>query len=131
MRNSFTALAMRPCLVFVSIVSLACGTESRQRGSFENVTMVASEELRVGSPDDPEAAFTWFRQLEVGSDGTIFTAHPQERQIRVHDASGVFVRTIGRKGEGPGEFDRIGVMAMSEIHCGCWTTGCTGSPILT
>jgi hypothetical protein len=103
---------MRPWLVFLPIASLACGSEARRSGSFDDAMLIASEELRVGSPDDPEAAFTWFRDLEVGPDGSIFTAHPQESQIRVHDASGSFVRTIGRQGEGPGEFDRVGPMAI-------------------
>lgn len=103
---------MRPWFVLLTIPCLACGSESQESAGFDRLTMIASEELRVGSPEDHEAAFTWFRQLEVGPDGTIFTAHPQESQIRVHDASGSFVGTIGRKGEGPGEFDRVGVMAI-------------------
>jgi hypothetical protein len=103
---------MRPWLVFLLITALACGSESPRSGSFEDATLFASEELRVGTPDDPEAAFTWFRELEVAPDGSIFTGHPQESQIRVHDASGSFVRTIGRQGEGPGEFDRVGTMAI-------------------
>jgi hypothetical protein len=105
-------ITMRRWFVFLTSLSLACGSESRQGAAFEELTMIANEELRVGSPEDREAAFTWFRQLEVGPDGTIFTAHPQEHQLRVHDASGSFVGTIGREGEGPGEFSSVGVMAI-------------------
>ncbi len=62
---------MRLAFILLCIVCLGCADQSRQTDSFVGVTMVATEELRVGSPDDPEAAFTWFRELEVGPDGTI------------------------------------------------------------
>ncbi|HEX9692943.1 MAG TPA: 6-bladed beta-propeller [Gemmatimonadales bacterium] len=91
---------------------LACAERSGQTEEFAGVALVATEELRVGSPDDPETAFTWFRELEVGPDGTIYTGHPQEYQIRMHDAAGRFLGTIGRKGEGPGEFTGVGTMAI-------------------
>lgn len=42
-------------------------------------------ELRIGSVDDPELAFTWFRDLEVGPTGEILTLHPMEKTIRVHN----------------------------------------------
>ena len=87
---------MRRSFIFLCIACLGCADQSRQTDSFAGATMVATEELRVGSPDDPEAAFTWFRQLEVGPDGTIYTAHPQESQIRMHNASGTFLGSIGR-----------------------------------
>ena len=104
---------MRLSLILLCIACLGCADQSRRTDSFAAVTMVATEELRVGSPNDPEAAFTWFRELEVGPDGTIFTGHSQEHQIRMHDASGTFLRSIGREGEGPGEFSRLGVMAIT------------------
>ncbi len=40
----------------------------------------------------------------------MYTLHPMENQVRVHSASGQFVGTIGRPGEGPGEFKSVGVM---------------------
>ncbi len=104
---------MRLAFILLCIVCLGCADQSRQTDSFVGVTMVATEELRVGSPNDPEAAFTWFRELEVGPDGTIYTGHPQENQIRMHNVSGTFLGSIGREGEGPGEFSRVGVMAIT------------------
>ena len=43
-------------------------------------------------------------------DGTIVIADGQSSELRVHDAGGALVRTIGRTGEGPGEFRRIGAL---------------------
>jgi hypothetical protein len=48
----------------------------------------------------------------VSADGRIYTTHPQETLIRVHDAEGRFVRTIGRQGEGPGEFSSLGSIGL-------------------
>ncbi len=104
---------MRLSFILLCIACLGCADQSRHTDSFLGVSMVATEELRVGSPDDPEAAFTWFRELEVGPDGTIYTGHPQESQLRMHNASGTFLGSIGREGEGPGEFSSVGVMAIT------------------
>jgi hypothetical protein len=69
-------------------------------------------ELRVGSIDDPATALTAFRSLEVGRDGRIYTLHPEEGRIRVHDRQGIPLPPIGRQGEGPGEFTRPSVMGV-------------------
>jgi hypothetical protein len=90
----------------------ACVGDLAREATFGDTELVAVEELRVGSPDHPQLAFTWFRDLEVGPDGTIYTVHPQENAIRVHDSAGAFLRTIGRAGEGPGEFDSPGPIGM-------------------
>ncbi|MBI4546128.1 MAG: 6-bladed beta-propeller, partial [Gemmatimonadetes bacterium] len=42
--------------------------------------------------------------LEVDAAGRIYVLDRQEQEIRVFDARGAYVRTIGRKGRGPGEF---------------------------
>lgn len=39
-------------------------------------------------------------------DGTIILANMQQ-ELRVYDAAGVFVRSIGRRGDGPGEFRQL------------------------
>ena len=50
--------------------------------------------------------------LEVGPNGDIYTFHGQEHNIRVHSAEGRLIRTIGRQGEGPGEFKGSGRMGI-------------------
>lgn len=90
----------------------ACVGDLAREATFGDTELVAVEELRVGSPDHPQLAFTWFRDLELGPDGTIYTLHPQEHAIRVHDSGGAYLLTIGREGEGPGEFKNLGVMGM-------------------
>lgn len=65
------------------------------------------EELRIGSvtAEGPDL-FGRVRGLEVDALGRIYVLEEQAQELRVFDASGRHVRTIGRKGGGPGEFAR-------------------------
>jgi hypothetical protein len=54
--------------------------------------------------DEPDYSLTYVADLEVGPDGRIYVLQSQEQLIRVFDGTGRFVGTIGRRGEGPGEF---------------------------
>ncbi|NIU02682.1 MAG: 6-bladed beta-propeller, partial [Aliifodinibius sp.] len=42
--------------------------------------------------------------MVINSKGDIFIADGQNLHIQVFDHQGEFIRTIGRKGQGPGEF---------------------------
>lgn len=61
-------------------------------------------ELKIGSRDDAEQALTSVTALTLGPGKEIYVAQPQEGCIKVFSPAGRLVRTIGRKGEGPGEF---------------------------
>jgi len=64
------------------------------------------EEQRIGSAADPDAWFTSVG-LTVAEDarGNVYGLDFREQQIRTFDSKGQFRRSIGRRGEGPGEFD--------------------------
>ena len=49
--------------------------------------------------------------VAVGDDGTVYVADADPAVIKVYDSTGAFVRTIGRDGEGPGEF-RVAYLAV-------------------
>jgi hypothetical protein len=106
MRPFRSALFVAPSFL---VLLAGCRAADRPMDLMERPLQLVPE-LRVGSIDDEATALTFFRQLEVGSDGRIYTLHPQESRIRVHDASGGAAGTIGGPGEGPGEFSSPGVM---------------------
>ncbi len=74
------------------------------------------EELRIGSASDPSVGFTRIRCevepsgfarsgcVSIDRDGQIYVFEAQDRHIRVYRSTGQQVRTIGRSGTGPGEF---------------------------
>ena len=67
------------------------------------------EELRIGAGADADALelFGSVISLAVDEDENTYVADYQSREIRVFDREGNFVRTIGRRGEGPGEFSSL------------------------
>jgi hypothetical protein len=70
------------------------------------------EELRIGTLDDagPDM-FGRIRDMEVDAEGRLWIFESQAQELRVFDADGAHVRTIGREGGGPGEF--AGVIGMT------------------
>lgn len=64
-------------------------------------------ELRIGAVDDPTYAFGYVGSMAIAPDGAIFSAHPQETEVRRWTPDGEADGRIGREGEGPGEFQRV------------------------
>lgn len=74
--------------------------------------LTLTEEVRIGSVDDPEVGFSRIAGVDVGADGRVYVLDGQEMQIRVLSTEGEIVARIGGPGEGPGEFQgfvRFGV----------------------
>ena len=62
-------------------------------------------DLQFGSRDgsDPNLTFGDIRGIQAASDGTIYVLDAQAVEVRVFDPGGRYLRTIARRGEGPGE----------------------------
>lgn len=61
-------------------------------------------QVRIGSVDDPAFAFGPVLAAVEGPDGRLYSLHRGEGAVRVWDAEGRPAGTVGRQGEGPGEF---------------------------
>lgn len=78
----------------------------------ENVRLV--EEFSIGELDGPpEYAFGRLEWIAVEPGGAFYTYDANDRQIRRFDARGRFVRLIGGKGAGPGEYQYVTGMAVA------------------
>lgn len=65
-----------------------------------------AETFRIGGIDAPShAAFSREPGIAAAADGTIFVRHSRPPFIAVFGPEGRHLRTIGREGQGPGEFD--------------------------
>lgn len=63
------------------------------------------EELRIGVADgEPEYQFGAIAWIDVDAEGRIYVLDQQAQNVRVFDGEGDYLRTIGRPGNGPGEF---------------------------
>lgn len=62
-------------------------------------------DLRFGSAegDDPNLTFGEIRGVEAASDGTIYVLDYLAAEVRAFSSGGEYVRTVARRGEGPGE----------------------------
>lgn len=75
----------------------------------EGWTLSAEPALRIGVAEgDPAHQFGAVAGAVRLADGGIAVADRQSGEVRYYDAAGRHVRTVGRKGQGPGEFARIG-----------------------
>ena len=68
-------------------------------------TITPVEAWRAGG-DDEEIIFGVIGDIAVDAQGNLYALDQQLSQISVFDKDGNFLRTIGREGEGPGEFRR-------------------------
>lgn len=63
------------------------------------------EELSIGASEgQPEYMFSRISAIAVGDGGRIYVLDYMDAELRVFDREGKHLRTIGRRGQGPGEF---------------------------
>ncbi len=111
----------------------ACGTDTDAAGAFPetvvetigDTTVVRTlsgsvwgteatlvPEITIGQLDGPEEyLFGSVRSIAVADDGTVHVLDLQAQHVRVFDSLGVYVETLGRRGEGPGEFTEAEAVA--------------------
>ena len=71
-------------------------------------------DLTIGGEDvDENYMFRRVSDIEVDVGGNIYVLDSRECRIQIYDKDGKYLKTIGRKGEGPGEFQRAGRMNLS------------------
>ncbi len=116
------------CLVSVlAFISLSCSkqtekSKSEWRGTIEytdgtrvienpdeplygHLSLDLEKDLNLGSEEDDAYLFYRIEDIGVDSQGNIYVLDIGNFRIQKYDDRGIHVRTIGRKGQGPGEFD--------------------------
>jgi hypothetical protein len=117
-------------LVLSSLTAAACGAPERERverADSAGVQIVLnhapdreldwkfSERFHLGGADEgPEAFYEvgpWL--VSVDGQGRIFALDPSNFRVVVFDSSGRHLRTVGRKGGGPGELERPAMLSVA------------------
>lgn len=71
---------------------------------YDRIILELEQDLTIrGSGDDEEQMFQTIRTLDIDAEGHLYILDEQAANIKVFDPNGNFLRTIGRKGQGPGE----------------------------
>ncbi len=93
-------------------LAVAChGGDAQARPDRDAV--VAQRTLSLGEDEDSAIVFAKVNDIAIAADGTIYVGDSGDQNIKVFDANGRFVRRIGRKGKGPGEFTTVDRLSIS------------------
>ncbi len=110
--------------IILSIISFSCNQQkSKWQGTAEEVdgvmivtnpiepfygelTFELEEDLRIGNEEDDKYLFYRARSIALDSDENIYVVDSGNYRIQKFDRQGKYLYTIGRKGEGPGEFSQ-------------------------
>ena len=77
-------------------------------------SLILRHELTIGQDEtDPNSMFSRLRSIQVDDREDIYALDTKETKIKVFDKSGKFLRSFGKKGQGPGEIDRPTRMEMT------------------
>jgi len=106
---------MHRALLLLSLLGTAC---SRQPPPALK-TVHLTPQLVLGGAEDGPSSFADIRWFQVDSRGYLYVLEGQSQEVRVFDAAGVHVRTLGRKGAGPGEFSMANGIALGP-HSQLW-----------
>jgi hypothetical protein len=88
----------------IEIVNGITNVSNPFKPKFENRALFLDEELSIGEDKGrPEYIFSGIGGLAVDEQGNIYAIDSREAVVRVFNQQGMYVRTIGRKGQGPGE----------------------------
>ncbi|MGA2531439.1 MAG: heparin lyase I family protein [Candidatus Aminicenantales bacterium] len=69
--------------------------------------LTLKEELSLGRENaGDEYSFSDISGIDADDEGRIYVLEVSDANVRVFDRNGAFLRTIGRKGQGPGEMER-------------------------
>jgi hypothetical protein len=72
---------------------------------YGEVLLQLKEELAIGNENDENSAFYKGTSLAIDKDENIYIFDFGNCKLQIYDKSGHYVRTVGRKGQGPGEFE--------------------------
>jgi len=82
-------------------------------GETELAEWEAVPELHLGGEEEGPLSFSDIRSLAVDAEGRIYLLEAKEQEVRVFGPDGMLLRTIGRKGQGPGEFEQANGVALT------------------
>ncbi|MCK7541180.1 MAG: 6-bladed beta-propeller [Marinilabiliales bacterium] len=81
------------------------------------------KDLAIGEEKDDRYFLPGWVFIDIDSAGTIYACDSGNRRVQVFDRSGGFVRTLGRQGQGPGEYSFPSAVYLDQAGDACIGTG--------
>jgi outer membrane protein assembly factor BamB len=73
---------------------------------YKDPILTLKEDFALGGPNATgDNSFNQIRTAAIGDDGTIYVLDGKESHVKMFDASGKYLKTFARKGQGPGELE--------------------------
>jgi len=72
---------------------------------YGEIKLELEEDLSIGNEEDENYLFYRARDIQVDTEGNIYVLDSGNHRLQVFDKSGKYLRTIGKRGQGPGEFN--------------------------
>jgi hypothetical protein len=90
----------------LALAFLACDTTAASSDDIDSASRAdVAEVARFGSRDDVDRGFSQIGSVDVDSRGNVYALDGMAYQIRVFAPNGQFLRSIGGRGGGPGEWE--------------------------
>jgi hypothetical protein len=74
---------------------------------YGDITFELDEWLTIGNEADENFMFVRITDVDVDEEGKIYILDAGNSRLQIFDSEGHFLKTLGRKGQGPGEFDGL------------------------
>ena len=125
-----------PLIVFVLFFSISAEAKENQKPEWKGTIIKEGEVTVVKNPKEPrykepiltlkeelilggskaqgESAFSMAWSIAVDNGGNIYVGDLKQACVKVFDKAGAYLRTIGRRGQGPGEME--GILSVSVGH---------------
>ncbi len=72
---------------------------------YGEILLDLEEDLSIGREDDDNYVFYQVRNIDVDDQGNIYVLEGGNCRLQKFDMTGQYLQTIGKKGQGPGEFE--------------------------
>ncbi len=113
MRNTLSRFALWaiPFLLVIVLtpcdVSAATEVHNGPAPAESAATMSMTELWRIGGPDDDENLLGVINKVLADDDGNLYLLDIQLTEVQVYDPDGQYVRSLGKRGDGPGELRSV------------------------
>ncbi len=81
---------------------------------YGEISLELEEDLILGSDKDENTTFYRIWDIQADDQGNIFVLDSGAHRIQKYDRTGKYLQTIGRQGQGPGEFERPIILALDK-----------------
>ena len=81
---------------------------------YGDILLDLEEDLAVGREDDDNYMFYRVRDIEVDDHGNLYVLERGNCRLQKFDPDGQYLQTIGKKGQGPGEFENPSQLFLGE-----------------